>query len=49
MERQRADEVWRVTTLTNDDVLRMPEIGIEVTVGEFYADVSFPEAEEGGA
>jgi Uma2 family endonuclease len=46
MERQQADEVWRVTTLTNDDVLRMPEIGVEVPVGELYADVSFPEPEE---
>jgi Uma2 family endonuclease len=46
MERERPDEVWRVTTLTNDDVLRMPEIGIEIPVTEFYEDVSFPEEGE---
>jgi Uma2 family endonuclease len=45
MERDAPDEVWRVTTLTNDDILRMPEIGIEMPVGELYAGVSFPEEE----
>ena len=34
---------WRVATLTGDDVLRMPEIGIEVPVAEFYDEVSFPD------
>jgi Uma2 family endonuclease len=45
MRRDAADEAWRVTTLTNDEILRMPEIGIEVPVGELYAGVSFPEEE----
>jgi Uma2 family endonuclease len=45
MERDGPDEVWRVTTLTNDDILRMPEIGIEMPVSELYAGVSFPEEE----
>lgn len=49
MERERPDEAWRVTTLTNDDTLRMPEIGVEMPIGELYAGVSFPEAEEGAA
>ena len=46
MERERPDEVWRVTTLTSGDVLRMPEIGIEVPVNELYAGVSFPDPAE---
>ena len=49
MERDAPDEAWRVTTVTNDDILRMPEIGIEMPVGEFYTGVSFPGGEEGAA
>jgi Uma2 family endonuclease len=49
MERDGPHEVWRVTTLTNDDILRMPEIGVEIPVSELYAGVSFPEDEEGAA
>jgi Uma2 family endonuclease len=45
MERDRPDEPWRVTTLTSDDILRMPEIGIEVPVDELYTGVSFPDEE----
>ena len=41
MERDQPNEVWRVTTLTNDDILRMPEISIEIPVTEFYEDVTF--------
>jgi Uma2 family endonuclease len=40
-ERTDADEPWRALALTADDVLHMPEIGIEVPVGEFYEDVIF--------
>ena len=43
MERHQANETWRVTTLTNDDTLRMPEIGIEIPVVEFYDGISFPD------
>lgn len=46
MARERPDEVWRVTTLTDGDFLRMPEIGIEIPVAEFYEHVSFPEEGE---
>jgi Uma2 family endonuclease len=42
LERQSADETWRATTLSDDNVLRMPEVGIEVPVVEFYEDVDFP-------
>ena len=48
MERDHADEAWRVTALTNGDVLRMPEIGIEVPVAEFYDELEFTD-ETGGA
>jgi len=46
MERAGSDEVWRTTVLTNDDILRMPEIGIEIPVAEFYEDVTFPDEGE---
>jgi len=45
MEREGADEVWRVASLTDDDTLRMPEIGTEIPVGAFYEGLSFPEEE----
>ena len=46
MERTEPDEAWRATVLTSDDTLRMPEIGIEIHVTEFYEDVTFPEEGE---
>jgi Uma2 family endonuclease len=41
LERSNDDQPWTATALTGDDILRMPEIGIEVPVGEFYEDVDF--------
>jgi Uma2 family endonuclease len=35
-ERDTPEEPWRTTTLTNGDILRMPDIGIEIPVSEFY-------------
>jgi Uma2 family endonuclease len=49
MERNGPDEVWRVTSLTNDDILHMPEISIEIPVTEFYEGMTFPEGGEAGA
>jgi Uma2 family endonuclease len=46
MERDGPGEPWRVATLTNDDALRMPEIGVEIPVDEIYAGLNFPEGEE---
>jgi Uma2 family endonuclease len=43
MERSTPDQVWQTTVLANDDILRMPEIGIEIPVAELYEDISFPE------
>ena len=49
MERNGPDEVWRATSLTDDETLGMPEIGIEIPVTEFYEGLSFPEDSEAGA
>ena len=46
MERSAPDQVWQTIVLTSDDVLRMPEIGIEVPVSEFYEDITFPDQDE---
>ena len=46
MERAAADQVWQTTVLTNDDILRMPEIGIELPVSELYEDIAFPGEDE---
>jgi Uma2 family endonuclease len=43
LERQAPDEAWRATTLTADDILRMPEIDVEIPVAELYQDVCFPD------
>jgi len=43
LERDWPHEAWRATTLTTDNILRMPEIDIEVPVAEFYDGVNFPD------
>ena len=40
-KRTDSGEPWRATTLGRDDVLRMPEIGIEVPVAELYQGLAF--------
>jgi Uma2 family endonuclease len=40
-ERQDAETPWIAATLTGDDVLRMPELAIEIPVSEFYVDTDF--------
>jgi Uma2 family endonuclease len=41
-ERSTPDEPWRVLFLkTTDEVLFLPEIGIDIPVAELYEDVSF--------
>jgi Uma2 family endonuclease len=46
MERNTADQVWQTTVLTNDDILRMPEIGIEIPIAEIYEGINFPDQDE---
>jgi Uma2 family endonuclease len=41
----RRDVDWIVETVKDNDVLRMPEIGIEIPLPEIYADVALAEAE----
>jgi Uma2 family endonuclease len=48
-ERQNAETPWIATTLTGDDVLRMPELAIEIPVSEFYVDTDFSSDSEAGA
>ena len=49
MEREGPDEPWRTTVLTDGDILRMPETGIEIPVGEIYEDIAFPDQDEASA
>jgi Uma2 family endonuclease len=49
MERSSPDQVWQTTVLTNDDILRMPEIGIEIPVAEIYDGISFPDQDQAPA
>jgi Uma2 family endonuclease len=48
-EREGPDEVWRRTALTSNEILRIPEIGIEIPVSEFYEDIIFPDQDEASA
>jgi Uma2 family endonuclease len=40
-ERQAAGQKWTVTTVMADDLLSLPEIGVEFPVGEICEDVDF--------
>ena len=46
MERTAPDQVWQTTVLTNEDILRMPEVDIEVPVSELYEDISFSDQDD---
>jgi Uma2 family endonuclease len=46
MERSAPDQVWKTTVLTGDEILHMPEIGIEIPLSEIYADITFDTAED---
>jgi Uma2 family endonuclease len=46
MQRSAPDQLWQTTVLTHDDVLRLPEIGIEIPVSELYEDIAFPESDQ---
>jgi Uma2 family endonuclease len=41
-ERQAAGQRWTVTTVMADDLLSLPEIGVEIPVAELYEGVDFP-------
>jgi Uma2 family endonuclease len=46
-ERQAAGQRWTVTPATADDLLPLPEIGIEIPVAELYEDVNFTTSDTG--
>jgi Uma2 family endonuclease len=46
-ERQSAGQRWTVTSATADDLLPLPEIGIEVPVAELYEGVDFRSSDIG--
>jgi Uma2 family endonuclease len=46
MERSGPDQVWQTTALTSEDLLRMPEIGIEIPLAEIYEDIAFPDQDQ---
>ncbi len=39
---KQPDDAWNATALTENDTLALPEVDIEVAVGELYADIEFP-------
>lgn len=49
LERRSGDRTWTVTTLMTDDLLPLPEIGIEIPVAELYEGIDFSAVETGGA
>lgn len=46
MTRDGAEEPWRVSVLTEGEILHLPEIGIEIPLSEIYEDIVFAEAPE---
>jgi len=44
LQREQPLDPWKATALTAEDILHMPEIGIEIPVAEFYHDVDLPPA-----
>ncbi len=45
LQRSAGDQPWIATTLTAGDTLRMPEIGIEISVTELYESTDVPGAD----
>ncbi len=47
--RQREDQDWTARALTIEDILQLPEVGIEIPVAEFYESVDLPATETAAA
>jgi len=45
LHRSNGEAPWTVHALTKDDVLALPEVGMDISVAEFYEDVEFEAAE----
>jgi hypothetical protein len=43
MAKTAPDEAWQTTLLSQDETLRMPEIGIEIPVDKIYEGITFPD------
>jgi Uma2 family endonuclease len=42
LERDAAGAAWKATTLGTGDTLRLPDLGIEIPLTEFYQDIDLP-------
>jgi hypothetical protein len=47
--RLQGGDPWTATPLTDGDVLRMPEIGIEIPIAEFYEGTDLMAPPDSGA
>ena len=43
LEHSTPDRPWQARALLEGDILRLPEIGIEIPVAEFYDEMTFPD------
>jgi len=43
LHRQGGEDPWTALALTAEDILELPEVGVQIPVAEFYADVEFAE------
>jgi hypothetical protein len=43
MAKTAPDEAWQTTLLSQDETLRMPEIGIEIPVDKIYEGITVPD------
>jgi len=46
MQRSSSDQIWQTTVLTGEDILRLPEVGIEIPVAEIYDGIEFEDLPE---
>jgi Uma2 family endonuclease len=44
LHRASGEAPWTAIALTGEDVLALPEVGIEIPIAEFYEDVAFEDA-----
>jgi len=47
LQRSSPDQIWQTTVLTGEDILLLPEIGVEIPVAEIYEGIDFAELPEG--
>jgi Uma2 family endonuclease len=46
LERSSPDQPWQTSVLSKEDILQMPEIGIEIPVAEIYEGITLPDQDE---